>query len=569
MKIKSAYFDNYRNLTGLTISFNDDISYIVGENNIGKSNILNAINGILNNYKFSEQDFYDCEKPITVELSLSLSDDEIGMFGDLIDPETGNSINLIISQSIDDLYLSVKHKESQTEINSKILKQSNVIYYDSIRNPKNELTFDKTKGAGLFLNYIIKNYINQQGSEECDFVKKDNINEVLTYIEDTLNKINIVKDNQIKPSFNLSNIDFLSKIFSLQDSKNIDIKNSGYGIQYSLLIIFALLEKIINIKKTCSETNLNAILMFDEPEIHLHPFAQRTLINKIKKIATGTDTDFNTILKDMFGIESFSAQIIIVSHSDRIVGSNFKNIIRLYKENSNIKSISGALINFEDNDKNLEKHLILQTPYFAEALFARFVIIVEGASEYGALKKMAEKMNIDLDEKGISIVKADGKDSIIPLIKLFEFFKIQVIAIKDRDLGVQDTDIEYIEKGLLKITNERDFETELLADFKNFDNLIAAINEYGVGINIDIQAPMAEKYRNKYNLNNISTITSNLHWEDISENLNLTYLFLLSRLTKEKSVTLGLLIGEYLDKDNIPVLYKDILNLAKDKTQDE
>ena len=178
-------------------------------------------------------------------------------------------------------------------------------------------------------------------------------------------------------------------------------------------------------------------------------------------------------------------------------------------------------------------------------------------------------MNIDLDEKGISIVKADGKDSIIPLIKLFEFFKIQVIAIKDRDLGVQDTDIEYIEKGLLKITNERDFETELLADFKNFDNLIAAINEYGVGINIDIQAPMAEKYRNKYNLNNISTITSNLHWEDISENLNLTYLFLLSRLTKEKSVTLGLLIGEYLDKDNIPVLYKDILNLAKDKTQDE
>ena len=296
---------------------------------------------------------------------------------------------------------------------------------------------------------------------------------------------------------------------------------------------------------------------------------QRTLINKIKKIATGTDADFNTLLKDMFGIESFSAQIIIVSHSDRIVGSNFKNIIRLYKETFNIKSVSGAHINFEDNDKNLEKHLILQTPYFAEALFARFVIIVEGASEYGALKKMAEKMDIDLDEKGISILKADGKDSIIPLIKLFEFFKIQVIAIKDKDLGVQDNDAEYIEKGLLKITNERDFETELLANFKNYDNLIAVINEYGVGINIDIQAQMAEKYRKKYNLNNIPTITSNLHWKNISENPNLTYLFLLSRLAKEKSVTLGLLIGEYLDKDNIPVLYKDILNLAKDKTQDE
>lgn len=569
MKIKNLYFENYRNLSGLSISFNEDISYIVGENNIGKSNILNAINSILGNYKFNEQDFCDSEKTIKIEIILTLSDDEIGIFGDLIDPETGTTINIIISQNIDDSYFTAKHKESGIDINPKLLKLANIIYYDSIRNPKNELTFDKTKGAGLFLNYIIKDYINKQNSTECDFVQQSNLEQVLNYIKETLNKINIVKDNKIIPSFSLTNVDFLSKIFSLKDSKNIDIKNSGYGLQYSLLIIFALLEKIINIRKINTEPILNTILMFDEPEIHLHPFAQRTLINKIKKIAKGEDSDFNTLLKDIFGIESFSAQIIIVSHSDRIVGSNFKDVVRLYKESSCIKSISGAQINFKNKDKNLEKHLILQSPYFAESLFARYVIIVEGASEFGALKKMAEKLDIDLDEKGISIIKADGKESIIPLIKLFDFFKIHVIAIKDKDSGVQDADTEYIDKGLLKFTNERDFETELLADSKNFENLISAINEYGVGINKDIQAPMAEKCRQKYNLNSIQQITSDLHWDDISNDSNLKYLFLLSRLTKEKSVTLGLLIGEHLDKENIPALYKDILNLAKDNIQDE
>lgn len=569
MKIKKIMFDNYKNLTGLTISFNDDVNYIVGENNIGKSNILNAINEILNNYKFSDQDFCDCEKPISIELTLLLTEDDIGAFGELIDPQTGNTINITITQYIDDTFFSVKHKESQTDINPKILKQANVIYYDSIRNPKNELNFDKTKGAGLFLNFLIKDYILKNNSAECDFVQKDNLDDILSYIKDKLNKIAIVKDNNIIPNFNLENVDFLSKVFSLQDSRNIDIKNSGYGIQYSLLIIFALLEKIINIRKTNTNDALNAILMFDEPEIHLHPYAQRTLINKIKNIASGKDINFNSLLKDMFNIDSFSAQIIIVSHSDRIIGSNFKKIIRLYKEASKIDAVSGKDIHLHDDNVDLEKHLILQTPYFAEALFSRFVIIVEGASEFGALKKMSEKLDIDLDENSISIVKSNGKENIVPLLKLFQSFKIPTLAIKDKDFGVEDSDTVYIENGQLKITNEKDFETELLVERKNFNNIVSALNLYGNGINKSVQASMAEKYRKKYNLDAIPHITSDLVWSDISHNQDLQYLFLLSKLAKEKSVTLGLLIGECLDKDNIPTLYKDVLNQAKEMSINE
>ena len=32
--------NNYRNLTGKTITFNDTLNFLIGENNIGKTNIL-------------------------------------------------------------------------------------------------------------------------------------------------------------------------------------------------------------------------------------------------------------------------------------------------------------------------------------------------------------------------------------------------------------------------------------------------------------------------------------------------------------------------------------------------
>ena len=40
MKIKSIEILNYRNINACNIAFNGDINYIIGEKNIGKSNLL-------------------------------------------------------------------------------------------------------------------------------------------------------------------------------------------------------------------------------------------------------------------------------------------------------------------------------------------------------------------------------------------------------------------------------------------------------------------------------------------------------------------------------------------------
>ena len=48
MKIKEIYIDNYRNLSGLTIKFDSVMNFIIGNNGVGKSNLMELIDTVFN-----------------------------------------------------------------------------------------------------------------------------------------------------------------------------------------------------------------------------------------------------------------------------------------------------------------------------------------------------------------------------------------------------------------------------------------------------------------------------------------------------------------------------------------
>ena len=50
--------NNYRNLTGKTIKFNEKLNFLLGENNIGKTNVLELINIFLLCRKICRNRFY-------------------------------------------------------------------------------------------------------------------------------------------------------------------------------------------------------------------------------------------------------------------------------------------------------------------------------------------------------------------------------------------------------------------------------------------------------------------------------------------------------------------------------
>jgi putative ATP-dependent endonuclease of OLD family len=72
MRIAAVKASNYRNIDGISVCFNPDCNYIIGENNLGKSNFLSLLGTVCSGKGFDEKDFGDPEKAIEVEMDIKL-----------------------------------------------------------------------------------------------------------------------------------------------------------------------------------------------------------------------------------------------------------------------------------------------------------------------------------------------------------------------------------------------------------------------------------------------------------------------------------------------------------------
>ena len=79
MELVLIKFGNYRNLDGLQVEINRDLNFIVGENNIGKSNFQNGLVKALSAKSFAKDDFTDEASPLRIQMKFHLSEEEIGI----------------------------------------------------------------------------------------------------------------------------------------------------------------------------------------------------------------------------------------------------------------------------------------------------------------------------------------------------------------------------------------------------------------------------------------------------------------------------------------------------------
>ena len=102
MLLYKVHIENFRNISNIDINFSE-FNVLIGENNIGKTNILTAIHKVLNkNVYFKEDDFKILEKPIIIELNFNhISEEEMALFFDfdgIYNPEKDDiSIKTIVN----------------------------------------------------------------------------------------------------------------------------------------------------------------------------------------------------------------------------------------------------------------------------------------------------------------------------------------------------------------------------------------------------------------------------------------------------------------------------------------
>lgn len=492
MKIVKCTFYNYRNLDGVTLYFDESCNFFVGENNIGKSNALYALNVMFSGEDFSDRDFFDCVKPIEIAFTVKTKDKR-------------ENYGSILKE-----YRLIKNKGEKKKI----------------------VDFSGEKVHALELKRILIG-VNDKKSIISPFAKNK--------INAMLNNLQAVKRAK-KQEGDYSFIDFFS------GDENA-LKNQGYTYYFVKKVLL----KILGGLKGKGEEQ-SRIILFDQPEKNLHPFAQKTLINDILRIVSGKDSDFNRLIDELFGVKRLEAQLIAVSHSDRILSERYESIIRFFRKDNEVTAKSGSNIKLKKDDKlALSKQLIMQFPYFSLAIFAKAVILVEGVSEYGAMGEFAKTLNIDLDYLGVLIVSANGEGNITSFSSLLEAFGIKVFAVKDRDVFCpKERNVTY--------TDFIDFEDEVVraADLVSLEK----IADYLGCLPLSVSALPLERKNERYKYlpyKRKKPFTD----KDLRDN-DVRRLAYVSALSAKKSVITGKIIGKVLSEEQIPSVYKRVLLSAKE-----
>lgn len=564
---------NYRNLSGKTIKFNETMNFLIGENNIGKTNILELLNIFLFNGKFVESDFAEILQPIEIKLTIGYDADEVGFFEDNFDVDNSNAITLIAKQdSVDERINYFHDTPNQTKISATMIKKMNILYYYAQRMPLKEVDFRKTNGSGKVLNYLIQHSLETMGLEEKDILKRTKLKGIVKDVNKQINSLNTITGDKVNAYLDTDVDKVVCRMLGLGDENGRELGSLGEGIQYAFNILLQIIEIIHNTKimrkpEDFEERLINKngkklfplFLLLDEPEVHQHPYRQRSLIKKIKELMNNENQVFVDLLKELFDVDGVIGQIFIATHSPNILLNDYRQFIRIFHpigtSINEISIVSGCSITLDDT---LYKHLLRSFLYLKEAMFSKCVLFVEGDTENGAMPVFANRMNFDYDENGVGVVKLDGADSVENCMKLYAEFKIKTIAMIDRDKKDKYSHIPDV-----LFTKGKDFEEDIydnftLTDYMKYNNCIGKIGAfvnilrpYGITLNVP-------DYRNNPDLFTVDTELQKQIMVDIKSSE-------LTVLRDTKNASKAALLADYVTV--IPKSFQKVIKKLKEEVK--
>src|SRR5262249_25981303 len=218
-----------------------------------------------------------------------------------------------------------------------------------------------------------------------------------------------------------------------QGQTDLDLEELGEGTR-NLALLALLRSYAVNLRSWGEE--VGGMLAVEEPEIYLHPQSQRNLFRLLRDIANS-------------GI-----QVVLSTHSACFVDTEFFDSIGLVRklsdpdtpgrQHSDLTIVSKTRLvahcrktgvsSQKTNAQNITEYYKTTSNYrLNEAMFARFVILVEGESEELALPEYLRAADLDCDLRGVSIIAVEGKNQIPKYWRLFGAFRIPLLVLFDND----------------------------------------------------------------------------------------------------------------------------------------
>lgn len=388
--IKSVEFINYRNLNQ-KFEFSDTLNIIFGNNNFGKTNLLDGIrlafSTITNDYyKISKSDFKDSDDTVPINIKVELEVDSIPSLNFLDENgKTRCGFNVLIKRTQNGRYIREVSHLNCSPIDFEILR-------DDVKLP-NVYMIPLARIEDIYTDGLVTGISKFIDSEEkYRDLKKDSKNAIKEEIKTKKEEFqNFCKKFNQNLDIELSEPKISDeKVYIVDGDKEHNYKiGSGY-------------KSIANIILNTLNENYNIILI-DEIENHLHPSLIRTLIRELRKIN-------NTI-------------IIGTTHSPVVI-----NELKMEE----LIDISGKRLS-NISEKNRKKLNVFLHPGRSELMLADNIILVEGYTEELLLNNYLYENNYNWTVVNVAGIMFE------PYIELAVFLNKKVVVVSDNDKSLSET----------------------------------------------------------------------------------------------------------------------------------
>jgi putative ATP-dependent endonuclease of the OLD family len=209
----------------------------------------------------------------------------------------------------------------------------------------------------------------------------------------------------------------------INDGSREPIDQKGDGIKRSLT--FALLRAYVSKLNTERQSKAEnppesrpLIFLFEEPELYLHPKAQRILFGTLASI-------------------SKSYQVVVTTHSPLFFEPGVTAVfVRVAKRDMTPKPI-GELhtVNFELDKDKADTFRLARYEHAEAGFFSSRVVLFEGESDDAFLSHVASLLGSQFDfrQHNVALVRVGGKGNFANYRRFFESFGIEVKLVADLD----------------------------------------------------------------------------------------------------------------------------------------
>ena len=515
--LKSIKIKNFRSLKNFNMEFNSGLNVIIGENDAGKTSLIDSLKILFSKKKIDMNDFNEVENPVTIELEdidytyfmeSKVSEDTLintykikpslekaNQIKEELESEEFNSLEENDQKIILKKYSSIFNVTFRSNYKVETLKENIIkeleedeftevktlnypISFLGSREFENidsffENTFFKElkediwdyKIEGKTINQHIEDYIDEFKDQQLNNENAQELNTQLKEFLPDFKEINPIVTSE--PKLNLKiNVELLNT-----NNQQMLLEKMGDGTnRRTTLAIF----------KHKKDKN-DLVYVFDEVETHLHIKAQLDVLR---------------LLKDLSKV---GKQIIITTHSPFLINQVNLDEIKLISLDADRGSQIFELDSTTQTQITLANLGIMNIDLF----FTSKLLIVEGESELKFIPIMYEKLyGYPITQNFLKIVKADGIKDIPNFIRIIKnsFSKTDIFALMDNDADEETKERlnKWIENGMIENSNifvigQKEFEDT----FPN-DVLAQALSKYisdECGYEVEIDAKAIQKIR--------------------------------------------------------------------------